>query len=174
MTRLSTGPLSPSPFSVPEAHVPFKIYLRADLPHGYGNRWERIRELEKQAQFIEDDILAYSEVDNCNIYIARPIAFTRQFAQFVARYTVVGNILKTDNPKEPLEQVTRINTGEARTQYGAVNSADKSPVAIVDTYARQLYNLFRSGGTIGLTNVTVLAIEVVGVRYGSGGKSIPT
>lgn len=78
----STDPLSTRhPNSTIE--IPFKVFLRF-VPNTDGRRFTKIRDMEKIAAIIEDELL------DSGMNLATPVAFTLQFGQHTGRFTVVG------------------------------------------------------------------------------------
>lgn len=168
MTRLSTG-VRGHTFQVSQyTWIPFIVYLDVTLS-GTGNRWEKISEIEEFANKTEDLLVAYSESVNLDLEVSRPVKFTRQFGDNRARMTVNGHIKKdsTEENKVPLAETTVINAGEARTGYDGSHAVSKDPTDYFDALAVELKDLFEAE-----TNSKVLKLDLAGIIYGNGGRSI--
>ena len=85
MTLLSHSTRRPSLDGPREPkHEPFTAFARVVPTRGFGRRFEMIRDLEKKAQIVEDDL------NDAGFNIALPVAFTHPFQQVPARLTIVG------------------------------------------------------------------------------------
>jgi len=191
MTVLSTGPFSISLVTNTDLFVPFVIYA-TPLPNpGFGNRWERIRELQKTAQLIEFGVEDFVETgqfgtdgDDFTFEIARPVSATVAFGNNKARITLVGHIRKgreTGNtptdpaeiaPKKTGDDVDVINANEIRTGQGAFNAANFDHVEVVDEYASELRRIFSDNSIVQFVDrMKIDVVEVLGVRYGNIGRN---
>jgi hypothetical protein len=172
MTRLSTG-VRGHTFQVSQyTWIPFTMYLDVVL-FGTGNRWEKIREIEEYANKVEDLMVDYSDNDGFTagtiIEVSRPVKFTRQFGNSPLRLTINGNIRKdaTEVNKVPLAETTVINASVPLTGYDGSDAASKDPTDYYDALAVELKGIFE-----GETSSSVIKIDLAGIIYGNGGRSI--
>ena len=167
MTVLS-GPFSPSQTINDTTFVPFIIYV--DVPSYHGNRWERIRQIEKYVNLVESTLVENAEATGYNLEISTPIKYTFSFGNAVARMTIIGHIekLPTEVPNQPTAEVDVINASELKTGYGATVNGNRTINPIIDLIALELNNII---ATL-IPPRSVIAMDVCGIRYGKGGKSI--
>jgi Sec7-like guanine-nucleotide exchange factor len=170
MTALSNNTSVFNTSTTQSLFVPFTAFMEINFPNGYGNRWERISEIEKVANNAENDIFEYISSHNYTIDIARPIKYTVSFGDFKARLTINGNIKESRSnvPKIVNEEVTVINTGKGVTGYGCYHVANKVTDAKIYSIADNLISVLN--GTI--SNATVTSIEVAGVKFGKKGTTL--
>ena len=176
MTILSTGPLSVSPYAYQGVYTPFTLYGELKQTSSLtfsGNRWERIRQLEKTANIIELTLRSES------VDIAYPVKFTNQFGNEPARVTINGNwgdgnrsevTAGTKPPAKIAADVDRINANVVETGQGSFNAADLDPDPAVDELVSDIKAFFESKvGTL----IEVMALDVHGVMYGRRGRHFP-
>jgi hypothetical protein len=162
-------------------HVPFKAYLRV-VPDKDGRRWTSVRDLQKLAQFIEDELVA------SGWNIATPVAATTQFGDSTARITLIGFVAYDADARlniPPTDSVNLIHSGTVPGEKTAPISGDpgggnlglsQDPTASVDAEVALLIADLE-GATSGSAYIgTVALIEVIeynSVVYGRGGRSLP-
>jgi hypothetical protein len=136
---------------------------------GFGKRFEMIRDLEKQANFVEDDLdLLNSETAGISFDFAKPVKFTFQFANKTARLTIHGNVTGlTRLDKVPLEEVLVINSGEFKRGTGSATAPRREPTAELDTAVFELKTLLET------IVEEVSRIDIAGFIYGEGGSHFP-
>jgi putative transposon-encoded protein len=181
MTILSTGTLSLSPTYNSRLYTPFIIYgriLQTSSITMSGNRWERIRDIEKIANLIEITIQNDGSILNDNIEVSYPIKFTQAFGNEPARVTINGNYLGSREevsgeykpPKKIAEDVERINTGVIETGQGSFNSADLEPSDTTNDIVTEIKNYF---DTLLASYIEIMAMDVFGIMYGRRGRHFP-
>jgi len=193
MTALTTHILGNSGITRGNVFAPFTVYARfqqTDSNTFSGNRWDKWRAEQYTAGLIERSLRTLVEEgptsgteDDFELYIAFPIAFTRQFGQDPAHITISGRYrgsakeIDTSGeephfpPKKTAANVNQINTNEVRTGQGAFNSANLDPNDTVRQFAVQIRDLFSDGTLIPfIDRVEVIAVEVFGIRYGRRGR----
>lgn len=195
MTALTTHILGPSGVLRKNLFVPFNIQARfvqtASNPFSGNTRWEKWRAEQKNAEYIERALRnlvenggTISTEDDFELYIAFPIAFTRQFGNEPSRITISGSYrgsnLAADTtgnvtffpPKKIADDVDHINANELRTGQGSFNAANLDPKDVVNQFANQIGDLLmgvelltQSAQPIG-DLVEVMSTEVFGIKYG--------
>lgn len=194
MTALSTHVLGNSGITRPNVFAPFTVYARFQQHSANpmsGNRWEKYRAEQYNAELIERSLRTLVEEgetagteDDFELYIAFPIAFTRQFGQEPSRITISGRFrgsakeIDTSGetephfpPKKTVDDIDQINANELRTGQGAFNAANLDPKDVVRQFAVQIRDLFSDSSRIDfIDRVEVIAVEVFGIRYGRGGR----
>lgn len=172
MTRLSTNTLVPSlrgPGS--RQFLPFTAFVPVVPSLGFGKRFEMVRDLEKQANFVEDDLdLLDSDTAGLSFDFAKPVKFTFQFGNKTARLTIHGNVTGlTRLDKVPLEEVLLIHSGEFKRGYGSATAPRREPTAELDVAVFELKALLESLPSVD----EVSRIEIADFIYGEGGSHFP-
>ena len=193
MTALTTHILGSSGVLRKNVFAPFTVYARFQQNARNtmsGNRTEKYRAEQHTAELIElslRDLVENGETaatsDDYELYIAFPIAFTRQFGQEPSRITISGRYrgsaasIDTSGveplfpPKKVSTDVDQINANELRTGQGAFNTANIDPLDIVNQFANQIRDLFSDPNRIDfIDRVEILTIDVFGIKYGRGGR----
>jgi hypothetical protein len=150
--------------------VPFTIFLKADpFP---GNRSEKIKYLERQAARIEDQLEDFCDTGsdpNLTFDFAKPVAFTVQFGEQTARYTVTGHVCKRASfTKLPFGEQLVVSDNREQTGIGAGNASNIEPAAEVNIIAENLKDDFETA-----TGLEVIRVEIAGYIYGFKGVHIP-
>lgn len=179
MTRLADNPLVSS-LSGPgqKKFVPFTAFIRLVPNLGNGKRVEMIRDIEKQANVIQDtleDLVDAETAGEVSFDLAQPVKFTLQFADKEARATIHGNVRldfgsitgNTDFTKTPLGTRTVINTGE-RVDGNSSHNAQKTTSSVLDSAVSEVKALLEDNGIS-----PVSRIEIAHTIYGSGGLHFP-
>lgn len=170
MTRLSTHTLVPSlrgPGS--RQFIPFTVFARVVPNLGLGRRFEMVRDLEKQADLVEDDLDTLdSDSAEISFDFATPVAFTPQFADKTARLTIHGNVTGlTLLDKRPIDDVTVDFNGGARTGQGSATAPRRVPTTELDAAVTELKILLEA------IVDDIFRIEIAGFIYGQGGLHFP-
>jgi hypothetical protein len=169
MTALSTGALSQSLITSEDMFIPFVALMKIDFPFGYGKRRERMNEIEKLANIAEADLNAFLVANGYTTDASNPIKFTIAYGNFVARFTINGNVKrpKGDIPKSSTLAVTVLNTGNGVVGYGCTNSANKVADPYIVSFATELKDSLE---TI-IPHATVLSLDVAGIKFGDRGRT---
>jgi hypothetical protein len=93
----STDPFAPTAQHQATKHVPFKVYAKVVPTHKDGKRIVYMRDLEKIANRVENDV-----EDTGLFTLAQPVASTVQIGRSPARVTIYGflQLDRTDSPNE--------------------------------------------------------------------------
>jgi hypothetical protein len=145
-------------------HVPFTASLK--IVPVKGKRFETYRDLEKEANSIEDALLAM-----CGVVtdITKPVAFTPQFGNKTARLTISGHACARNTfPKAPVGERRVINAGEYKIGVGASNNSNRIPDSELDSLVVDLKNTIEAS-----TGYKVIRIEAANHIYGVGGVHFP-
>lgn len=165
-TRLSDTPMAENLNLRSGVLVPFTAYLKAD-PAAGKERLVAYRDMQKMSAWIED-ILSTPCTDGVEMDFAKPVAFTPQFGQKTARFTVHGHACNRDTfAKQPIESVN-VDHNEILTGYDASNKWNGIPKAALDSVCTEIKNRIES-----LTNLTVYRLDVAGFIYGEKGVHFP-
>jgi len=193
MTELTTHILGNSGVTREKIFAPFTVYARfqqTDSNTFSGNRWEKWRAEQHTANLIErslrtlvEDGRTDSTDDDFELYIAFPIAFTRQFGQSPARITISGSYrgsakeIDTSGtephfpPKKTASDVIQLNSEGKNVGQGAFNAANLDPNDTVRQFAVDIKNLFSDDSIIQfIDRVEVMTVEVFGIKYGRNGR----
>lgn len=174
MSTLSDTPGAPAIYGTNrKKHVPYSCWLRVEpLP---GKRFERIRDIEKQANNVETALAGIeceAGTEDLPFDFTKPVAFTRQFGNKPARLSFEGHlcVLIAPNtiPKAIIGESTVVNAGEFKTGYGAAHRADRFPDPELDDLVKDFKDLIET-----TTGLTVIRLEVARVIYGLGGFHFP-
>jgi hypothetical protein len=149
---------------------PFTAFARFVPNKGFGRRLEAVRDLEKQAQFVEDELLL------AGLNIATPVAFTPQFQAVPARFTIVGFVDVSVGSAAPDENAppvtptaTVIHSGTAFGEATSVLTPPQGQQGHGDNPTAQnvtdVVNL-KSSLEAASPGLDVFYIEYKGVKYG--------
>ena len=170
MTRLSTHTLIPSLRGFGSRQfIPFTAFARVIPNLGFGRRFEMVRDIEKQADLVEDELDSLdSDSAGISFDFAKPVLFTHQFADKTARLTIHGNVTGlTVLDKNPIEDVTIDFNGGARIGQGSATAPRRTPTAELNAAVTELKALLE-------TIVDgIFRIEIAGFIYGRGGLHFP-
>ena len=149
-------------------HIPFTAYIRV-VPKDSNRRSEVIRDLQKIASRIEDDLNDAN--DNSIFDFAKPIAETPQFGNYPARITIHGHMAVRSNvPKQPLEDQVIVSDNQFTSGHSSLGSSRRIPVTELNFIVSQLKNFLLNSSTY--IN-EIIRINVMGVTYGIGGFHFP-
>jgi len=125
--------------------------------------------MEKLSAWIEDQLLNVCSTDELQLDFARPVAFTPQFGQQGARFTVHGHACKkTSFAKQPVES-EYVDNSNLVLGYDNSRAYNRIPVADVEDLCESLKTLLQT-----TTGLLVTKLDVAGVVYGGRkGRSFP-
>lgn len=181
MPNLSTTPTQPSPGAAQEdVYIPFIAHIRVVPDLATGKRWSLIRNLEKIALRVENDLVG------AGFNIATPVPYTVQFGDFAARLTIVGFVSKsvvTDGRRTspPTTNIDLIHSGTDPNEKtglidgnrGGTLSEGQDPLPIIDTEVAELRAALDAASTL-FDLDDIIHVEYNGVKYGlkkQGGRS---
>lgn len=157
--------------------IPFKVYVEVFPTLANGRRFEYVRDLQKIAQFVEEDL------QDSDFNIALPVAYTPQFAQSPPRITIDGydefsGAVSNDPPVDQSTQPTIIHSGtvpgektaaRAKPPSGGDLASGQDPTATTDARVSALKIDVETALTsaLGADVFRVFFIEYNGVKYGS-------
>ena len=162
--------LSESPSKGPHQpllyHVPFTAYLKA-TPIG-GKKFETERNLQKEADNIEQLLSTICDSEGTQFSYASPIAYTRQFGNATARFTIHGHACpRTTFTNNNFDQNRVINTGQY--QVGAqYNAGNLTTTAEINTSVRNLKNQLENA-----TGHIVFKMIYANIIFGESGTHFP-
>jgi hypothetical protein len=147
-------------------YVPFTAFLKSTPIRG--KRFETYRDLEKEANAIEDALAAMCGTSDITD-IAQPIKFTPQFGNKSARFTIHGHACGRNTfTKAPVGERRVINAGEYKTGIGAANNSNRIPDPELDTLVSSLKSTIETA-----TGHSITRIELADFIYGEGGVHFP-
>jgi len=164
--------LSESPTKQPHQpllyHVPFTAYLKAS-PVG-GKRFETERSLQKEADQIETQLSGFCDTntEGTQFNHASPIAYTRQFGNTTARFTINGHACAREKFTNDLfNQNLIINTGQYQTgpKY---NSGNLTTTTEINTSVKDLKNKLETA-----TGYVVFKMIYANIIFGESGLHFP-
>jgi len=158
--------------------VPFKVYVEIFPTLANGRRVKYVRDLQKIAQFVEEDL------QDSDFNIALPVAYTPQFAQSPPRITIdgyddfSGQSVSNDPPVDQSTQPTIIHSGtipgerteaQIKPPSGGDLSRGQDPTVTTDSRVSDLKTSIESVLTaaLGTGAFRIFFIEYNGVKYGS-------
>jgi len=176
MTRLSTDQFAVN-LAGPRygEWVTFTVFARVVPSLAYGRRFEYVRNLEKIANRVEDDLKNISNGSyGPYINVVGPVMFTHQFAQKPSRLTFTGFMQSGTPVLSPLtprtiEHDNQIMTGPSST--GGTLRDDAAPTVDENNDVRLLKQVVENAAPDLAGNV--FRIELNGVLYGDNGRSFP-
>jgi hypothetical protein len=185
MTRLSNDPLQPNVAGEYfGGWANFTVFVRVEPSLANGKRFEYVRNLEKIANRVEDDIRALIAVggaggsfggsNGLQIGMPGPVLATPQFAQKPARLTITGFMLSGKRVLSPLTERSIDSDGQVMTgpsTTGGTINPDVAPTADQDDDVRILKAALEAASADISGNI--FRIELNGVLYGDGGRSFP-
>lgn len=168
MTRLSTHTLVPSLRGPGQKQfIPFTAFAFVVPDLGFGKRFEMVRDLEKQADLVEDGLDGLSsETSGIDFDFAKPVLFTHQFADKTARLTIHGNVTGLDRAKIFIAESLVIHSGEFKTGTGSVTAPKRVPTAELNSAVAALKTILE-------ILVDISRIEIAGFIFGKGGSHFP-
>lgn len=152
-----------------EKHVPYTVYLEVDVLKG--KRFERIRDLEKQANEVEDSLetIECDGTAGVSFDFTKPVALTRQYGDIPPRLSFHGHICyRSSFTKTPVGERTVISAGEFKTGPGASNRSNRTPDPELDQVASEFKNLIETA-----TGYAMQRLELARFIYGRGGVHFP-
>jgi hypothetical protein len=152
-----------------EKHVPYTVYLNVNVQKG--KRFERIRDLKRKANEIEDDLetIECDGTTNISFDFTKPVAFTRQYGDIPPRFSFHGHIChRSSFVKAPVGERVVINSGEYKTGPGASNRSNRVPDTELDQIASAFKDLIET-----TTGCTMQRLELARYIYGRGGVHFP-
>lgn len=169
-------------FGPHNTHIPFVVHLRI-APAGDGRRGVRVRDMQSTARMIEDDLT------DAGWNIATPVAFKPQFGQSSAEINLVGFFERDEAGSEPSDvpnfaPVTDVQviadgtvpgekTALVTGNVGGSLSWGQDTVSMLDTLVSDLKTALTVDSAIIGEVATFERIEIMGVKYGRGGRSFP-
>lgn len=157
-------------------HIPFKVYLRY-AQYASGRRWEGIRDKQKVANSIEDELV------DAGWEISTPISVVPGNRGYI---TIVGTypLGRDTNPNEdPLSQASRIHPGSdgdptsVMEGHAAVNGGltdDRTPTTDFLTEMENFKAALEMASPTLAASTTIEKIEFEGIRFGKQGRTFPT
>ena len=175
----STDPFTPHVSGPLPRQAPFTAYAEIYPDPANGKRSELVNQLSnKWAAIIQEDL---DDVES--LTIAKPIAFTPQFAQAPPRVTIHGMYDLTDgsggtlpfadeNGKPNTSDVTVESSNQFKTgNRGGSLSRGQTPTDTVNQAVAELKEIIE--GSVDLP-IRIFKIEFAGIHYGRGGYTFPT
>jgi hypothetical protein len=153
----------------------FTVFVRITPNLAYGRRFEYVRDMEKIANAVEDDLNNIAaDSHGMEIVVPGPVMFTPQFGQNTARLTFSGFAKSDLGVYQPLTDRTVDHQNETKTGPSATGGTFRNGVnstANQDADVRNLKSALESASTYLVGNI--IRIELNGLVYGDGGRSFP-
>ena len=168
MPKLSNMPgTAPYNQHLTEVHVPFTAFLKAD-PIG-GKRFETIRSLERQSARIEEQLVDLCGTAGSTFDFSRPVAFTFQFGDKTARFTVNGHAcVRSEFTNRPLEEVAVDHDNKSQIGIGESNGARAVASPELNAIAKEVKDQLEIA-----TGLQVIRLKIAGYIYGYKGVHFP-
>lgn len=174
MTALSTSlrqPAANEDFT--RVYVPFTAFVK--ITPIRGKRFETIRDCERIAQEVEDDIATLcGSTELIAFDYAKPIAYTPAFGDKTARLTITGNACALAAfTSTPVGKQNVDSDNKEQTGVGAGNASNRVPDAQTDALCKSLKVAIESAisGVVGAGSI--YRLEIAGYIYGVSGTSFP-
>jgi len=166
--QLSEAPSSVHPWIASEKYVPFTAYLSISPING--KREEVRREFEILSERIEQILENFCGGSEGMVFdFAKPVAYTPQFGNHTARFTINGHACKRNVfTNLPVGQQQIDCDNKLQVGNGAGNAANIVPSIALDAVAHELVTTLEAA--LGLR---VFKIKVAGYDYGFKGTTIP-
>jgi len=117
--------------------------------------------MQQLSAWIEDQLLNVCSTEELQLDFARPVAFTPQFGQQGARFTIHGNACKkTTFVNQPVDS-EYVDHPDPILGYDNSRANNKTPVAAVESLCTELKLLLEA-----TTGLLVTKLDVAGVVYG--------
>jgi hypothetical protein len=171
--QLSEAPNSPHPWVDAEYHVPFTAYLK--IAPARGKREEIRRYYEILSERIEQVLETFcgnaaSAGEYISFDFSTPVAWTPQFGNATARFTINGHACKRKKfTSLPVGQQQIDADNNLQIGNGAGNAANMTPSTTLDAVAKEVVEALEVA--LGLK---VFKIKVAGYNYGLKGTTIPS
>jgi hypothetical protein len=150
-----------------EKFVPFTAFLKADPISGI-HRFESIRDLQRKAALIEEQLETVCGSESVTFDFSRPIAYTPQFGKQTARFTVNGNACsRVSFTAEPINPLTVDADNKGLTGPGTANGR-AIPSTDLNNIATELRTQLEAA-----TGLKVIRLKVAGYIYGFKGVHFP-
>lgn len=169
MSNLSDTPLVINPITWKGVFVPFIAFLKADPPAGLGKRIEKYRWFSLHSTLLESQLDTTCNSEGIVFDFAKPVAFTPQFGQNTARFTVTGNLCHKDSwINRPLNETNVDYENGILTGYDASNKSNEIPRAVLDSTAKSFKKLLET-----ITGLQVIKLDIANYIYGIKGSHFP-
>lgn len=169
MPKLSDLPGTTPRGVLVDKHVPFTAFLKAYPVQG--KRSEMARSLERQSSTIEDQLLGACGGVTYDITFdySTPIAYTFQFGQQTARFTINGHACKrTEFTKTPVGEQLVVSNNHELIGVGAANASNMTPDTDLNAISLEIRNLLEN-----LTGLKCYRLKIAGYIYGTKGVHFP-
>lgn len=170
-------------------HISFKARFKVLPDQAFGRRMEYVRDLEKIAQFAEEELIENEDSSTSVTFkIARPVAYKPQIGQVPAHIEIYGFVNNDDTPNDPpLTPLSLIHSGTAPGEKTSVIEGTASGDISTGQEPKSQFEMRAAEIRDTLENIlstidkieNIFFLEVSGVKFGSmpnqkAFRSLPT